>query len=110
MGHATFSIYKYVRTAKGWRYCRPAYGKNNRLKPDTVLVDGREEVHPEGTYYLNVEGRWEKCGKTVIDAQAEQTRRLARQRYTRETGESLPEPEQNGELLSVAIEVYLAEL
>jgi hypothetical protein len=57
MGLATFSIYKYVRTSMGGRYCKPIYGKNNKLKPDAVLVGGKEEVHPEGAYYLNADGQ-----------------------------------------------------
>ena len=60
MGLTRFSIYKYVRTSNGWRYCKPVYGRNNKLKPDAVLVDGKEEAHPEGSYYLNVDGQWEK--------------------------------------------------
>ena len=56
MGLATFSIYKYARTSKGWRYCKPIYGKNNKLKPDAVLVDGKEELHTKGAYYLNADG------------------------------------------------------
>jgi len=95
MGLATFSIYKYVRTSKGWRYCKLVQGKNNRLKPDAVLVDG----HAEGAYYLNVDGQWEKVGTSAAAAQDEQRKRLARQRYERETGERLPEPEPQGELL-----------
>jgi len=47
MGLATFSIYKYVRTSKGWRHCKPIYGKSNKLKPDAVLVDGKEELHTD---------------------------------------------------------------
>jgi hypothetical protein len=31
MGLATFSIYKCVRTSKGWRYCKPIYRKSNKL-------------------------------------------------------------------------------
>ena len=77
MGLATFSIYKYVRTSKGWRYCKPIYGKNNKLQPDAVLVDGREEVHPEGAYYLNVGGRWEKCGRSVCVVKIELTHRIS---------------------------------
>ena len=110
MGLATFSIYKYVRTSKGWRYCKPVYGKNNKLKPDAVLVYGKEELHTEGAYYLNVDGQWEKVGTSAAVAQDEQRKHLARQRYERETGEALPEAEPKGELLSDAIDAYLAEL
>jgi len=86
MGLATFSIYKYVRTSKRWRYCKPIYGKNNKLKPDAVLVDGKEELHTEGAYYLNADGQWEKVGTSAATAQDEQRRRLARQRYEKDTG------------------------
>jgi hypothetical protein len=47
MGRAKFSIYKNVKTAKGWRYCRPTYSANNKIKPNIVLVDGKEDLHPE---------------------------------------------------------------
>ena len=48
MGLARFLIYKYVKTNKGWRYYKPAYSTNNKIKPHVVLVDGKEEPHPEG--------------------------------------------------------------
>jgi integrase len=110
MGLTKFSIYKYVKTNKGWRYCKPAYSANNKIKPNVVLVDGKEEKHTEGGYYLNVDGQWEKVGVTAVQAQEGQMKRLARQRYERDTGERLPEPECRKELLSDAIARYLEEL
>jgi len=74
VGLARYSIYKYCKTAKGWRYCRPAYGKNNKLKPNVVVVGGKEEMHPEGMYYLNVDGQWEEAGATAVEAQEAQGR------------------------------------
>ena len=91
MGLPRYAIYKYCRTVKGWGYCKPAWGKNNKLKPNVVLMDGKEETHPEGMYYLNVSGQWEKAGTTAVEAQEAQRRRLARQQYERQTGEKLPE-------------------
>jgi hypothetical protein len=88
MGFAKFSIYKYVRTGIGWRYCKSVYGKNNKLKPDAVVIGGKEEAHPEGAYYLNVDGQWVKCGNSAAEAEEERTRSLAKQRYEHETGES----------------------
>ncbi|MEJ2008406.1 MAG: hypothetical protein P8Z30_09690 [Acidobacteriota bacterium] len=107
---AKFSIYKYVKTNRGWRYCKPAYSANNKVTPHVVLVDGKEEQHSEGAYYLNVNDQWEKVGVTAVQAQEAQTKRLARQGYERDTGERLPEPECRKELLSGSIARYLEEL
>ena len=110
MGLTRFTIYKYCRTANGWRYCRAAYAPNRRIKPDVVMVAGKEQAHAEGAYYLNVDGHWDKVGDSAAQAQEEQARRLARQRYEKETGEKVPEPENNGELLRDAIDAYIGEL
>ena len=111
MGLARFAIYKYVRIkGKGWRYCRPAYSPNNRIKPNIVVVGGKEEVHPEGRYYLNADNSWVLAGKTAAEAQEEQRKRLARQRYEKDTGEKLPEQEPKGQPLADVIAAYLGEL
>ena len=73
-------------------------------------MDGKEELHTEGAYYLNADGQWEKVGTPAATAQDEQRKRLARQRYEKDTGERLPEPEPKGELLSDALAAYLGEL
>jgi integrase len=115
MGLLRYSIYKYVKTARGWRYCKPARASNDRIKPDVVLVHGAEERHPEGTYCLNVNGKWIPAGKSAKEAQREQAKRLARQEYQRITGEKLPSEPEGGaedrrEPLQGAVESYLAEL
>jgi len=79
VGLTRYSIYKYCKTAKGWRYCKPAYGTKSKLKPNVVVVGGREETHCEGMYYLNVDGQWEKAGASAVEAQDAQRKRLARQ-------------------------------
>ena len=110
MGLTRYSIYKYCKTAKGWRYCRAVYSANRKIKPNVVLVAGKEETHPEDFYYLHADGQWEKVGDSAVQAQEERTKRLARQKYERETGEKLPQPDGKGELLSDAIDAYLSEL
>ena len=40
MGPQKFTIYKYVRTDRGWRYCRSAFARNNKIKPNVVMVGG----------------------------------------------------------------------
>jgi hypothetical protein len=74
------------------------------------MVKGREEVHPEGCYFFQIDGRWQRVSESAAEAQQEQRKRLARQRYRQETGETLPEPETKGVLLRRAIDEYLTGL
>ncbi len=46
------NITKRIDTPESKRY-RPVVGPNGRIKPDWVLVNNRQEKHPEGTYYLD---------------------------------------------------------
>ena len=48
------NITKRVRTDARLRYCPVVLSPNGRIKPDTVLVNGIPERHPEGSYYLGV--------------------------------------------------------
>jgi hypothetical protein len=46
MAQAKFTLYKYVKLSGGkWRYCRAALYKNHTIKPNTVIVGGKEESH-----------------------------------------------------------------
>jgi integrase/recombinase XerD len=79
MANRKVSIYKYVRLASGWRYCKPATGANNKIKPNWVITPGgKEEHHPEGNYYLNIAGDWKMSGPNAADAAADCKRELAR--------------------------------
>jgi hypothetical protein len=55
---AKLTIYKYVRTGKGWRYCKAAFHPNGKIKPNAVVVSGVEEKHTEGRYFLNFNNEW----------------------------------------------------
>jgi hypothetical protein len=59
---AKLSIYKYVRTDKGWRYCKAAFHPNGKIKPNVVVVSGVEEKRTEGRYFLNSNYRWIDVG------------------------------------------------
>jgi hypothetical protein len=59
---AKLSIYKYVRTHKGWRYCKAAFHPNGKIKPNVVVVSGVEEKHTEGRYFLNFNNEWIDVG------------------------------------------------
>ena len=61
MANREVNLTKRVQTAKGWRYCPVVLSANGRVKPDTVLVDGKEERHSKGAYYIE----WRENGKRV---------------------------------------------
>ena len=60
MANREVNLTKRVQTPHGWRYCRRP-SANGRVKPDLVLVNGKEERHQEGAYYLE----WRESGKRV---------------------------------------------
>jgi hypothetical protein len=47
MANREVSLYKRVSTSRGLRYCPVVTSKNGRIKPDAVIVDDKEEEHPE---------------------------------------------------------------
>ncbi len=73
------NLTKRVETSRGLRYCPVVSAANGRVKPDVVIVDGQQERHPEGAYYLE----WRESNKRVRlsvgkDAADASARRLAR--------------------------------
>ena len=66
---AKLSIYKYVRSDKGWRYSKATFHPNGKIKPDVVIVDGREEKHSEGSYFLSFNRQWLPVGNHAPVAQ-----------------------------------------
>jgi len=61
MANREVNLTKRVQTLHGWRYCRVLLSANGRVKPDVVFVNGKEERHPEGAYYLE----WREGSKRV---------------------------------------------
>lgn len=47
------NLTKRIDTPDGRRFCPVILGAGGRVKPDWVLVNGREEKHPAGIYYLD---------------------------------------------------------
>jgi hypothetical protein len=47
------NLTKYIQTTAGPRYCPAVISPNGRIKQDVVLVNGKEERHPEGAYYCS---------------------------------------------------------
>src|SRR5258706_5504653 len=55
------NLTKRVQTPHGWRYCTVVLSANGRVKPDLVIVNGKQETHKEGAYYLE----WREGSKRV---------------------------------------------
>ena len=75
------NITKRIDTPEGKRYCPVVIGPNGRIKPDWVMVNDRQEKHPEGAYYLdwNEEGKRRRMS-VGTDASAAYNSRVRKQR------------------------------
>src|SRR5438552_652076 len=108
------NLTKRVKTAQGLRYCPVALSANGRVKPDLVLVNGEEERHSEGAYYLE----WRQGSKRVRlsvgkDAADAGTRRLRKEAELNAVNHGLAvgsDDEQNGHRsIAVAVADFLDE-
>jgi integrase/recombinase XerD len=81
-GMAKVNLTKRVEVAgKGLRFSPALYAKNGRVRSDYVLVEGREEYHPEGRYYLD----WHENGRRVRHAAGNDALSAENKRQTQET-------------------------
>jgi len=75
------NLTKRVQTPHGWRYCRVVLSANGRVKPDLVVVNGQQECHKEGAYYLEWRDGAKRVrlsvGKDPADASARRQRKEA---------------------------------
>jgi integrase/recombinase XerD len=46
------NLTKRIKTPNGLRFCTVARSANGRIKANFVSIDGREQQHPEGSYYI----------------------------------------------------------
>jgi integrase/recombinase XerD len=81
MANREVNLTKRVQTPHGWRYCRVVLSANGRVKPDVVVVNGKEEQHREGAYYLEWREGLKRVrlsvGKDPADAGARRQRKEA---------------------------------
>lgn len=74
------NVTKRVQTANGSRYCPAVLAANGRIKPNVVLVNGAEERHSEGAYYLEWrEGSKRKRLSVGNDAATATSKRLQKE-------------------------------
>lgn len=57
MAKSKYALYKQVKLPVGWRYCKAAWYPNHKIKPHVVLVNGVEERHHQGSYYMYNDAR-----------------------------------------------------
>jgi integrase len=108
------NLTKRVQTSKGMRYCPVILSAKGRVKPDLVIVNGRQERHPEGAYYLE----WRENGRRVrlsvgkdpADATARRQRKESELNALNNGIEVVPENGDNGHRsLAAAVTEYLEE-
>ena len=75
------NLFKRVRTNTGLRCCPVVEAANGRVRAHVVIVDGREERHEEGAYYISwYEGRRVKrlsVGKDAVEAKNRRDKKQA---------------------------------
>ena len=52
MANSKVALLRRVRVDGGWRYYPVAYPANGKVKPEVVIVAGKEVKHPTGYYAL----------------------------------------------------------
>jgi integrase/recombinase XerD len=108
------NLTKRVKTPQGLRYCPVALSANGRVKPDVVLVNGKQERHPEGAYYLEWREGTKRVrlsvGKDAVDASARRLRKEAELNAVNHGVSVSPEDGQNGHRsVAAAIANFLDE-
>jgi len=108
------NLTKRVRVGNGLRYCPVALSPNGRVRPDLVIVNGIEERHPEGAYYLD----WRDGGKRIRVSVGTNAQDAATMRQRKEAelnaknnGVSIVEDKKDGRVsLAAAIAEYLGDV
>jgi integrase/recombinase XerD len=54
-------LFKRVNVGGKWLCCPVVQNSNGRVRADRVIVDGREEIHPEGAFYIS----WREGGRLI---------------------------------------------
>jgi integrase/recombinase XerD len=111
---ARLALYKYVlRTDGEWRYCKAVTGANGKIRPDVVLVQGKEERHEEGCYYILHNKKWINVGEDSTVAEHKRKLLMNKLEADRLSGREsvVTTPAQEGQTpLAAAVEKYFSNL
>ena len=119
MGNRVVHLSKLIQTPKGPRYCLAVLAANGRVRPHVVIVNGQEERHAEGSYYIS----WfeqkklvrRSVGKDAQDAAFQRSKKQAELNAANHGIETPQASPQNGSnnghrALARAISDYLEEI
>src|SRR6202163_4922429 len=107
------NLTKRVQTPRGWRYCTVVLSANGRVKSDLVIVNGKQESHKVGAYYLE----WREgskrvrlsVGKYSADASARRQRKEAELNAVNNGVSVVPDGQNGRRSVAVAFAEFLDE-
>ncbi|PYV56222.1 MAG: hypothetical protein DMG98_13515 [Acidobacteria bacterium] len=111
-GSPAVHLTKRVQTATGWTFCPVAYGGRGHIKPNVVKVQGVEQRHDEGVYYIDWRADGKRYRVTVgRDATEAENRRQAKEKELAAISAGVPVlARTDGQVsLTAAIAEYLEE-
>jgi integrase/recombinase XerD len=109
------NITKRIETPSGSRYCPVVLNSSGRIKSDWVIVNGSQEKHPEGSYYLEWREKGQRkrlsVGKDAVVAFNSQVRKVKELEARAEGLEvQLPKGDPNRAQLRSAMAEFLKEI
>ena len=112
MANRRVNLTKRVTIDGGLRYCPVVESALGRVKQDVVSVNGREERHPEGTYYIDYKVDGKRIRESVgTNAQEAAARRDQKQVELAAKNRGLVvQEEATKRSLRIAIAHYLEEI
>jgi integrase len=109
------NVTKRIETQTGSRYCPVVVNSSGRIKSDWVIVNGNQERHPEGSYYLEWRDKGQRkrlsVGKDAVVAFNSQVRKIKELEARAEGLEvQLPKEDPNRAQLRSAMADFLKEI